>query len=200
MLDVSVILAFLLGIILLHTFTPAVLTCCALYNCRQCFPESGDYSGFYHRKITSLDYQYPASDLLPRVANLCHKEWQESWNAETNNEVFEIKPVIGKERHRHWLYRQENTSINDFVLGIHASHTSIYCWVTVVQFATNATVSLQLSMSYWTATLSITFVESILPAVPSLNCLKTLNLIKSSILSKKSIFTISYNRLFLFLC
>jgi len=75
----------------------------------------------------------------------------------------------------------------DFVLGIHASHTSIYCRVTVIQSATNAIVSWQLSTSYWNATLSITFVERILPAVSSLNCLEILNLIKSSTSSKKSV-------------
>jgi len=41
-----------------------------------------------------------------------------------------------------------------FALGIHALHTSIYCRVTV-QFATNAIVFLQLSVSYWNAMLSI---------------------------------------------
>jgi len=90
--------------------------------------------------------KYPGSDLLPRVANLCHEEWQQSWNAETNSKLFEIKPIIGKGRHKHRLNRRENTIINRLriKLDIHASHTSIYCRVTVVQSATNAIVSLQL--------------------------------------------------------
>ena len=41
-------------------------------------------------------YNIPYTDLKPKINNFLHKKWQQRWNRNTNNKLFQVKPFLGR--------------------------------------------------------------------------------------------------------
>ena len=46
--------------------------------------------------LTPDKYNIPYTDLKPKIDNFLHKKWQQRWNRNTNNKLFQVKPFLGE--------------------------------------------------------------------------------------------------------
>ena len=46
--------------------------------------------------LTPNKYNIPYTDLKPKINNFLHKKWQQCWNRNTNNKLFQVKPFLGE--------------------------------------------------------------------------------------------------------
>ena len=46
--------------------------------------------------LTSDKYNIPYTDLKPKINNFLHKKWQQCWNRNTNDKLFQVKPFWGE--------------------------------------------------------------------------------------------------------
>ena len=46
--------------------------------------------------LTPDKYNIPYTDLKPKINNFLHKKWQQCWNRNTNNKLFQVKPFLGE--------------------------------------------------------------------------------------------------------
>ena len=46
--------------------------------------------------LTPNEYNIPYTDLKPKINNFLPKKWQQCWNRNTNNKLFQVKPFSGE--------------------------------------------------------------------------------------------------------
>ena len=48
--------------------------------------------------LTPDKHNIPYTDLKPKINNFLHKKWQQRWNRNTSNKLFQVKPFLGEWR------------------------------------------------------------------------------------------------------
>ena len=46
--------------------------------------------------LTPDKYNIPHTDLKPKINNFLHRKWQQRWNRNINNKLFQVKPILGE--------------------------------------------------------------------------------------------------------
>ena len=64
--------------------------------------------------LTPDMYNIPYTDLKPKINKILHKKWQQRWNRNTNNELFQVRPFLGE---WHPALRKEQVTITRLRIG-----------------------------------------------------------------------------------
>ena len=62
-------------------------------------------------------YNTPYADLKPQINNFLHKKWQQRWNRNSNNKLFQVKPFLGEWRPAFRKSRKEQVIITRLRIG-----------------------------------------------------------------------------------
>ena len=77
--------------------------------------------------LTPNKYNIPYTNLKPKINNFLHKKWQQCWNRNTNNKVFQVKPFLGEWCPAFWRLRKEQGCVlvtPDFCTLLYSSKNS----------------------------------------------------------------------------
>ena len=67
--------------------------------------------------LTHDKYYIPYTDLKPKINNFLHKKWQQCWNRNTSNKLFQVKPFLGEWRPAFRKSRKEQVTITRLRIG-----------------------------------------------------------------------------------
>ena len=67
--------------------------------------------------LTPDKYNTPYTDLKPKINNFLYKKWQQCWNRNTNNKLFQVKPFWGEWRPAFRKSRKEQVTITRLRIG-----------------------------------------------------------------------------------
>ena len=67
--------------------------------------------------LTPDKYNIPYTNLKPKINNFLHKKWQQRWNRNTNNKLFQVKPFRGEWYLAFRKSRKEQVTITRLHIG-----------------------------------------------------------------------------------
>ena len=67
--------------------------------------------------LTPKKYNIPYTDLKPKINNVLHKKWQQRWNRNTSNKLFQVKPFLGEWHPAFRKSRKEQVTITRLRIG-----------------------------------------------------------------------------------
>ena len=67
--------------------------------------------------LTPDKYNIPYTNLKPKMNNFLHKKWQQHWNRNTNNKLFQVKPFLREWRLAFWKSWKEQVTITRLRIG-----------------------------------------------------------------------------------
>ena len=83
----------------------------------------------------------PYTDLKPRISKFFHKKWQQRWDMNINNKLFQIQPTLGEGRPAFRASRREQVIISRLCIGhTRLTHTFILKQETQPQCLTCQTI------------------------------------------------------------
>ena len=67
--------------------------------------------------LTPDKYNIPYTDLKPKINNFLHEKWQQRWNRNIHNELFQVKPFLEGWRQAFRKSRKEQVTITQLRIG-----------------------------------------------------------------------------------
>ena len=67
--------------------------------------------------LTPNKYNIPYIDLKLKIDNFLHKKWQQRWNRNPNNKLFQVKPFLGEWRPAFRKSQKEQVTITRLRIG-----------------------------------------------------------------------------------
>ena len=67
--------------------------------------------------LTPEKYNILYTDLKPKIRNFLRKKWQQCWDNNINNKLFQIKPILGERRPAFRKSRREQFTITRLRIG-----------------------------------------------------------------------------------